>query len=113
MGNQVILEEEQEEDQENQEEEEDKQLLVVKSQSISYEGENTSVKNSLYYKVKLLKFIILANGTLKNVFRCKEVEEDTYLSNYKAEDAKAPCIYHVIIFRQFSDRYPCCDPLFY
>ena len=46
-------------------------------------------------------------------FRSKEVEEDTYLSNYKAEDAKAPCIYHVTTFRQFSDRYPCCDPLFF
>ena len=39
------------------EEEEDKQPLVVKSQLISDEEEQTSVKNSLYYEVKLLKFI--------------------------------------------------------
>jgi hypothetical protein len=61
MGNQEIPEEEQDEDHENQEdgvmEEEDKQPLVVKSQSISDEDEQTSVKNSLYYKLKLLKFI--------------------------------------------------------
>ena len=62
IGSQAILEEEEEEDQELMEEEvmeeeEDKQPLVAKSQLIYDEEEQTSVNNSLYYKVKLLKFI--------------------------------------------------------
>ena len=62
MGSQAILEEEDEEDQEYteeevMEEEEEKQPLVMKSQLIYDEHEWTSVKNSLYYKGKLFKFI--------------------------------------------------------
>eukprot|EP00091_Calanus_sinicus_P007396 TRINITY_DN18442_c0_g1_i1.p1 TRINITY_DN18442_c0_g1~~TRINITY_DN18442_c0_g1_i1.p1 ORF type:complete len:117 (-),score=26.43 TRINITY_DN18442_c0_g1_i1:178-528(-) len=106
MGAGAILEEEQEEDQENQGdyeliEEEEKMLLVNKEQPNCDEEDPTSVKTSLYYKMKLLKFIK----------RSKEVEEDIYVSNFRADNAKAPCIYHVIIFRQFSDRYPCCECL--